>query len=266
MMIDLRGRAQMSRWCLAAVVGFLIPTACYALAGSRQVAKPGRPVRAQSHWPDGVDQFLNDPARTGGWSDFFNDWPSDVCNYVFQVKNTDELNKLLIKFGKIKSFDLEVKLAPAKEPGSLGWVTKLPPGNGAAALFSIGNQKQVAQWYDRLETDIRPGESELKFDKRSGKIRFLAMPEAVPPTLTIYVDNPVVDLKKLRIPKRITVSAGHAVPPLFKSWNRVEKPDSRLPVKNPDVAHTLKAIAEFIARRDEAVKQDSSQPDPQSTD
>lgn len=262
-MICLRGHAHGYCLCWAAVIGFLMPSACYALAGARQVAKPGKPVRTQSHWPDGVVELLNDPARTDGWSDFFNDWPSDVCNYVFQVKNADELNKLLQKFGKIKSFDLEVKLAPGKGPGSLGWVTKLPPGNGAAAVFSIGNQKQVAQWYDRLETKTQLGDSKLAFDKRFGKIRFLAMPEAVPSTLTIYVDNPVVDLKKLRIPKRITVGVSHAVPPLFKSWNRIEEPTPRPTAKNPDVAPRLKAIGEFIARRDEEVEQNSSRPDPQ---
>ena len=49
-------------------------------------------------------------------------------------------------------------------------------------------------------------------------MEFTATPEAVPPTLTIFVQNEVVKLDELKIPEGIDVLAGY-VPTVFHKFN-----------------------------------------------
>lgn len=72
-------------------------------------------------------------------------------------------------------------------------------------IFSIGDQSVIDQWYQQVR-------------KPFGKIEFTAAPVAVPPTLTIFVQNESVKLDDLKIPEGIDVSMGY-VPALFHKSN-----------------------------------------------
>ncbi len=201
---------------------------------SSKIASTGKDVIEMGHWPKGTLDVLNDRTRADGWHDGFSEWPNDVVHYCFTVKETAELNQLLVKFGKIKSLELDIRLCPMKETRGLGWVTRLKEGNGTVAVFSIGHQEQIKQWYERLGPE-----------KKFGQIEFAKMPEAVPPTMTIYVEHPAVVLDKLKIPVRCNIELGR--PPLFKDMNmkpNLQKKKSSKPEETP----TIKAIHNFIAQ------------------
>ena len=136
----------------------------------------------------------------------FSEWSNDVSHYAFDITETADLNRLIEKLASIKSELRQIRLSPTAEPRGLGWVTSLPEGNKIAALFSIGDQEQVNQWYRGF-----PG---AKF----GVMTFTDVPVAVPPTLTIYVANEKVDLDKLEIPNGVEVVVGDC-PRVYHKWN-----------------------------------------------
>lgn len=190
---------------LVGLTSLMPPEKCFAAAGTDIVARPGQEVRPLDTWPKGVAELLNDPTRTDGWNDWFSEWSNDVCHYAFDVKNVDDVNRLLETFGKIESKVHQVHLFYKSEPDALGWVTRLPEKNGIAVLYSSGDQAQVDQWYGQVR-------------KPFGKIEFTAAPVAVPPTLTLFVANEKIDLDRLKVPEGIEVIAG-GIPGPFLLWN-----------------------------------------------
>lgn len=72
-------------------------------------------------------------------------------------------------------------------------------------VFSIGEQTRIEEWFKRVR-------------KPFGRMEFTATPEAVPPTLTIFVQNESIELHKLEIPDGIDVSTGY-VPTVFHKSN-----------------------------------------------
>src|SRR5690606_13317233 len=83
-----------------------------------------------------------------------------------------------------------------------------------------GDQKQVDQWYEHLPVvDVAGNErgyvDQLIYQesfvvpvtRKFGIIRYTACPEAMPPTLTLYVGHPAVDLNRLDLPVTVTVEA-----------------------------------------------------------
>lgn len=178
-----------------------------SLAGfaTMMVARKGQAAPVSSTWPAGVGDLVNDPSRTSGWNSSFSEWPNDVNQYSLEIKSTEKLNRLIIKLSAIKTKVRQIHLSYQKEPAGLGWVTRLPEGNGIPVIFSIGDQSQIDAWY----MNVRQQFGVMKFTKAS---------EAVPPTLTIFVQNRSVDLDKLKIPKGIDVSIG-CVPTVFHKSN-----------------------------------------------
>lgn len=187
-------------WLAALGVLALTSTTAPAMSGTDQVAWPGKPVAAEPDWPEGVLDLVNDPLRTEGWNPWFSEWPNDVKHYAFQVRGTNDVNRLLKKLAAIKHAKVQVLLYPDKEPRGLGFTTVLNEGNGAAAVFSIGSQKRIDQWYQHLE-EGEPGVRVF------GVHRFRKPPEAHPPTLALYVGNQAIDLKALKIPPSVEVTS-----------------------------------------------------------
>ena len=214
--------------------------------GSSRIARVGEHLTPQPHWPFGVAELLNDPYRSEGWESWFSDWPNDVTHFTFALETPDDLNAVLQLFGAIASEELTVRLAPLEEPTHFGWVGRFPAGNNIAAMFSIGNQQQIDQWYAQL----RGG--------KLGLMEFEKAPVAVPPTLTIFVRNKAVDLDRLVIPKHIRVIAG----PLPTVWEESNLKPAPLPTTekvkaneqpvDPEVERAARAIEEFIAAREAA--------------
>lgn len=242
---------------IAALAGFA--PQCRAAAGTRQVVTKGQPIQDRAVWQRGVVELLNDPRRGDGWSDWFSEWPSDVDHYEFRVANTGQLNEVIATFCKIRVAKpdakqvpppLEIRLSPLAEPAGFGWVSSFEKGNNLPAVFSFGNQQDLDQWYDGF---IKPKGGKF------GQMEFEKAPIAVPPTLTIFVGNEVVDVKQLRIPAGVHVSIGY-LPRLWHESNLIE-PKPKKPEAQPDLAPAeedklsdkertaLKAIRSFLKAR-----------------
>jgi hypothetical protein len=220
----------------------------FAAGGTAQVATKGEPVYERDHWPKGTKELLELPKRGDGWNGWFSEWPSDVCHYQFNASNTAEVNAIIEQFAKIESETLHIRLSPLSEPRGLDWVTSLDEGNGTAVVFSIGNQQQVNDWYERLP------------DGQFGVMKFEKTPVAVLPTLTIFVANDAVELSELAIPQKTEVSAGY-VPRIFWEWNRTDRPERTPPTDDTPVPAELQqamdAITDFLKTRQEEAERDS---------
>lgn len=190
---------------LSLILSAAAPTVASAAGGTSIVATKGQPAYVLPAWPEGAAELVNDPTRTSGWNSWFSDWPNDVNQYAFEIKSTDDLNRLIEKLASIKSDVWQIRLSPLKEPGGLGWVTRVSEGNNIPVVFSIGDQSCIDEWYKRVR-------------KPFGVMEFTAAPIAVPPTLTIFVQNESVNLDALKIPEGIEVSSGY-VPTVFHRFN-----------------------------------------------
>ena len=195
--------------------------------------------------PNQPFSFPQQELRTSGWNSWFSEWPNDVRQYAMEVKTTDDLNRLVEKLAAVKSDVRQIHLSFLKAPNGLGWVTSAPKDNKIPVIFSIGDQSQIDEWYKRVQ-------------KPFVVMEFTAAPVAVPPTLTIFVQNEVVDLDKLKIPEGIAVSSGY-VPTVFHRSNttiekKQEEEAARMPAAKPldlDAASQAAGdrIAEFLKKR-----------------
>lgn len=187
------------------VLSIAAPRILMGAGGTSIVATKGRPTHLSAGWPDGVGEIVNDPMRTSGWNSWFTEWPNDVNQYAFEVRTIDDVNRLITKLASIKSDVRQIRLSHLKEPHGLGWVTRLPEGNNIAVIFSIGDQSRIDEWYKAVR-------------KPFGVMEFTAAPIAVPPSLTIFVQNESIHLDKLRIPEGIQVASGY-VPTVFHRFS-----------------------------------------------
>jgi hypothetical protein len=240
--------------CACMMFGAVIsysPTKLHAAGGTSIVATKGEPAYLSPSWPEGTKDLINSPLRTTGWNSWFSEWPNDVHQYAFEFTTTAELNGLIERLAAIKTDLHQIHLSYAKEPAALGWVTILPKGNNIPAIFSIGNQKRIDEWYKQVR-------------KPFGQIEFTAAPVAIPPTLTIFVQNDSVKLDDLKIPSEIEVSLG-SVPRVFHQMNsKTEKdpPSQSAAEKRKVEAQALDAastaaklkIEAFIEKRSAAIK------------
>jgi hypothetical protein len=170
-----------------------------AMSGTTQVAWPGKPVTAEADWPAGTVALLNDPLRAAGWNPWFSEWPNDVNHYEFKPRTTNDVNRLVAGLAAIKSDRLCLILSPEQEPRGLGFTTRLPASNGVAAVFALGSQQRIDQWYPHL-LESSPGV------RKFGVHTFSEAPKATPPTLTLYVGSPAIDLTALSVPANVQVT------------------------------------------------------------
>lgn len=119
-----------------------------------------------------------------------------------------------------------------KEPNGLGWVTRVPEGNGIPVIFSIGDQARIDEWFKRVR-------------KPFGQMEFTATPEAVPPTLTIFVQNESIELDKLEIPDGIDVSVGY-VPTVFHKSNTTIEQEREKAAADRDEEHELDLLKQKL--------------------
>jgi hypothetical protein len=218
--------------CISIV--FVYASELLAIGGTMVIATKGQPVTVSAAWPKGVGAIVNDPTRASGWNSWFSEWPNDVQQYAFEIKGTDDLNRLIEKLAATKSDARQIRLSHLSEPSGLGWVTQLPKGNGIAVIFSIGDQTRIDDWYKTVR-------------KPFGVMEFNAAPVAVPPTLTIFVQNKNVDLEKLTIPEGITVTSGYVPTVFHRSNTKQEAEAAQKPAAVPPV--NLDAAAQAAADR-----------------
>jgi hypothetical protein len=185
---------------LAAAIFLSAPTVAWAIAGFSAVATEGRRVEENLQWPAKMIDVVNDPTRTVGWNFWFSECPNDVNDYVFVAKSTDDLNRVLKKLAAVDAKGMTVVLALGKEYPVSNF-SFLKKGNNASAVLVFGNQAIINQWYVGLrDSDGEPGV------KKFGVLRYTEPPKAMSPTLTVYVENPAVEVEKLAIPAALTVA------------------------------------------------------------
>lgn len=221
----------------------------WASGGTDVVAARGAHALVSPGWSPGTGEIVNDPCRTCGWNPWFSEWPNDVHHYALVIDSTDDLNRLIAKLAGIKGDLQQIRLSCQTEPRSLGFVTSMPEGKGIPVLFTIGNQKQIDDWFKQLEdcddshdlvTTLVKGVVVPTPDRRTvkqfGKMTFARVPTAIPPTLTIFVQNPLVELEQLKIPAGIDVFVGQ-VPVGFYG---VKENEGSASMKRADVSETPK--------------------------
>lgn len=195
------------------ILASTLPSFAVASSGTDVVASEGQPAHVNPAWAEGVGQIINDAARTSGWNSWFSEWPNDVNQYAFDVNSTKDLNRLIKKLASVRGELRQIRLSYLKEPKSLGWTHNAPAGNGIAVIFSIGDQNQVDQWFRHVR-------------KPFGSIQFVETPVAVPPTLTLFVQNELVDLDAIEVPDGIEVVEGY-VPTIFHQWNTTDEEERK---------------------------------------
>jgi hypothetical protein len=184
----------------AAAVLLSAPSVVWAIAGFSAVATEGKRVGENPQWPAKMMDVVNDPARTVGWNFWFSKCPNDVNHYAFVAKSTDDLNRVLKKLAAVDAKGTTIILTLGKE-FPVGNFSFLKKGNNAAAVLAFGNQATINQWYVHLkEPEGEPGV------KKFGVHRYTEPPKAMSPTLTIYVENPAVEVEKLVIPAALMVA------------------------------------------------------------
>lgn len=193
-----------------------------AAGGTDIVVTKGQPAFVPETWSKGVAEIVNDPVRTTGWNDWFSEWPNDVNQYALEAQSVEDVNRLIAKLAAVKSDLKEIRLCAMKEPVGLGWVTSVPEGNQIPVMFSIGDQTRLDQWYAHVR-------------KPFGVMEFEACPIAVPPTLTLFVQNPIIDLQRLVIPKEIRVLEGYIPSGFHKSNTKQEREARERPAAGPAV-------------------------------
>lgn len=166
---------------------FLTLSPCVsAFSSDSVVAVEGSPIPEEMArgygWPEGVLALLNRPFRTVGWNPWFSELRNDVNIYAMRPQDSAELAQLIKGFAAIRSEGLQIRLEKGSEPVAVGFTTKLPKGNGIAAMFFIGCQETTNQWYRNLP-EVEPGVREF------GGQRYVECPKASPPILTLYVGN-----------------------------------------------------------------------------
>jgi hypothetical protein len=164
------------------------------------VAQPGEPISEDfartRGWPEALLTLLNDQRRWYGYRPWFSEHPNDVTHYELRPVDVGDLNRLIRALDQLGHPDAQVVLMPGGEPRGLGYAHTMPEGNGVSAVFSIGHQPTLDAWFKLLR------------DGRFGVHHFKEPPKALPPTLTIYVDNPIMDWARLEVPARLRVVDG----------------------------------------------------------
>lgn len=141
-------------------VSFALSCFAFAAPGTNQIATKEQPVAKELatyyDWPAGVIALVDDLLRENGWNPWFSGWPNDVKHFEFKLREHDDLKPINRKLERIAADVKRIELDPRKEPGALGFSTSLPKGNGVAVVFSIGSQKLIDQWHQRLPITVPP--------------------------------------------------------------------------------------------------------------
>ncbi len=191
-----RFRDWLSSFGIAVAIVSAMPRAACAISGTDRIAEPGKPFNEQRarwyDWPPGTLAMINDEARRFGWHHWFSELPNDANWFDYEVKDTAEANRLIERIAAIAS-KRHVVVLSAGEPPTHEKIR-------VAAVFMIGSQRRLDEWYDQLPADKQFGAQ--KIDKR---------PTAAPPHLTIYVEHESIDLDRLEVPKEVDVEllTGH---------------------------------------------------------
>jgi len=216
-------QAQKGMALCAAAALLLAPPRAHGMSEVGQVARKGQPVPksfvVRQGWPQGALDMVNDPARENGWGLYgwglVSGTEAHLCHFGMNVQTPQDVDRLIQKLAQVKARPLRLALSPTHEGTSIGFVRTMRGGKDIGAVFSIGSQKVLDEWFQRMSKS----ESGKRILGRGG---YTKRPTAQPPTLTLYVANDAVDLGALLVPAGIDVSA------LMPKKSRAKHPDDPL--------------------------------------
>jgi hypothetical protein len=192
----------MKTWAGSAILVLLVvPAISYGIAGTSLIAQKGTPVEVREGWPDGTGALVNDPTRGDGHLSWFSNLPNDVCRYEMNVAGKDDVDRLVAALAKVKAPVKRICLDPGDDARTARFPNAVPKGPAVGALFAIGHQPTLNRWFANLPEPVAGA-------RKFGVHELKEAPTALPPTLTLYVRHPAVDLAKLRVPAGIEVVAG----------------------------------------------------------
>lgn len=154
------------------------------IAGLKLTGKP-------TPWSKAMLHLMNDPLRTDGWQPGFSDAPYDYVLFDYEVRSVEDVNHLIALFAEIDDPEAKIVLKLGAQPPKNRLMAKDRP----PVEFGLGNQGIRTFWYRHASRDVK---------------KFYG-PKATPPTLTLYVEHPAIDLERLQFPPGITLSAGNSV-------------------------------------------------------
>lgn len=152
-------------------------------------------------WPPGTLALVNDPLREAGWHSWFSELPNDVYEFGYSWERVAELNRLIALLGEIE-VDTPVLTLADRTPVKNEWDDREP----RSLVFRIGSQRIMDAWYERL-----PVQNNLRV---FGPHRYNRVPEALPPTMVLYLAETGVDPDQLDVPLHVRVQ------PLLRDENQ----------------------------------------------
>jgi hypothetical protein len=180
-----------------------VPLAVLARSVTTIVAKEGEPVGADMArhygWSDGTLGLINHRLRWIGWHYSFAMNAGDETHYAFRAKQPEQVQEIVESFAQLEASAPLLILDPRREPPS-GTMGLIRTNNNVAAVFSIGSQKIVDDWYRQLPKDPSG-------NRKSGKETYAKPPVARGPRLILYVAGPAVVLSQIKLPLRVNVIA-----------------------------------------------------------
>jgi len=188
--------------------GLMAPT-CWARSANVIVAKEGKAVpkelAEQRGWPEGTLALVNHRLRTVGWHYTFNTDPMDRTYFAYRARTPadvqeNDVQEILDAFVPLKG---SILLDPQSKPPANGVTLRdVSEDEGVFAVFSVGSQVLLDQWYGSLP-------KQPDGTRKVGKREYRQPPVASPPLLTLYVGNPAVKLEELKLPGGVQVVAAN---------------------------------------------------------
>jgi hypothetical protein len=165
-----------------------------------QIAYPGKPYdeKLLEGQPAGIVDVINGPLRTVGACSYWSDHPDHTKVFAFEIRNMDDLNRLIGLFSQIDGQKRIVHLTSMPPFSPLRNANVDPPSSRPAATLTISNQADLNEWYRHA--------SEERIRRILGPSAIHHPPVAGPPTLMVFVPHPLVDLDQLIIPENISLT------------------------------------------------------------
>ncbi|MEM6750677.1 MAG: hypothetical protein AAGA57_10540 [Planctomycetota bacterium] len=182
----------------------------------------------QKAWPAGVLAVVNDPCRTLGAHPWFTECPNDLELFVLAPASAEEWQRVLTAFAQIEGAK-RVELHPGDRVRRVGYGMDIDEDMRAAAVFSLGSQPVLDEWFSRLD------------DGKFGVHHYDAPPKAQPPTLALYVGHELLGLESLRLPPDWEVRPGFRVLP--EGEEAVRTPEERAILDYIEARETGRGLA-----------------------
>jgi hypothetical protein len=202
-------RIQRTRWaCMILLAAILAMGAAPRAAADsyfelRQISTKGQPFSGKDRgWTSGSLTLMNDPLRTEGWLPYReNDLivaPNDTYYFGMDVGTPADVQHLVDLLARIEGTTRTLVLEPLQRlnPDQRLFMPWLLSG----VHFEIGCQPLLDNWYDYFP-DFPPG-ALARFHSSGHR------PIAEPPTLTLQLGHPAVDLSALKVPPTIIIKYG----------------------------------------------------------